>query len=555
MRSALTRWSLRKAVLAVAAIAVVAVGGAYAVLALQTTGSPAPASLPAAPAAPDGAVTPLEGAWKVSPATDDFVGYRVREKLGILPAPDDAVGRTRVVDGTLVVRGHRITRASFAADLTTLRSDAPPRDEALRQEGLETARYPRATFRLRRPVELGDIRRGAVVHPVAEAMLTLHDVTRPVRLALDARWNGASLQLVGRTRLRLADFGIELGQRVGLKIAANGTMEAQLTFRRPGQARPVTQADTRSSAGEPDQIPVNRRQLRREAISHRRGSLVVSVGGPESARSDLFEITASGTTLARLTRQAGGAGQLEADQPAVVPGTRTVVFARRTNFADRDPSPQRLYALARGEHRARPITPPDVMAYNPAASPDGRRLAFTMDSQDGEQLFTMPVPHAGVARAARPRALVKAGDVAQEPAWSPDGSRLAFTCFSSDDDLCIVDADGRHLRRLTRGPAYDDAPTWSPDGSAIAFSRDGHLYRMAVDGSRLTRLTSGARVRDSHPRWSHDGSTIAFVRSDTRLHATFSGPGRLMLLVLAHRKLFRVPVKAGSVRWASWTSR
>jgi Tol biopolymer transport system component len=177
-----------------------------------------------------------------------------------------------------------------------------------------------------------------------------------------------------------------------------------------------------------------------------------------------------------------------------------------------------------------------------------------MDSPGGEQLFILPTPVPGAARGARPRLLVKAGDVAQEPAWSPDGSRLAFTCFSSDDDVCLVGADGSHLRRLTRGSAYDDAPTWSPGGRALAFARDGHIYRMRADGSHPRQLTSGARVRDGHPRWSPDGRTIAFVRSDTRPRSTFGGPGRLMLLALAPRRLFRVDVAAGPVRWASWAA-
>src|SRR5436190_5761528 len=73
----------------------------HAVFALQSNNAPPPARLRPAPAAAAGPAGPIDGVWAVSPTKQDFVGYRVREKLGVLPAPDDAVGRTRAVRGQL----------------------------------------------------------------------------------------------------------------------------------------------------------------------------------------------------------------------------------------------------------------------------------------------------------------------------------------------------------------------------------------------------------------------------------------------------------------------
>ena len=57
-------------------------------------------------------------------------------------------------------------------------------------------------------------------------------------------------------------------------------------------------------------------------------------------------------------------------------------------------------------------------------------------------------------------------------------------------------------------------PALSPDGREIVFSsnRDGKssIYRMAADGTGVTRLTSGYDD-DWEPGWSPDGKSICFV--------------------------------------------
>ncbi|HKA54927.1 MAG TPA: hypothetical protein VKJ47_14820, partial [Candidatus Binatia bacterium] len=57
------------------------------------------------------------------------------------------------------------------------------------------------------------------------------------------------------------------------------------------------------------------------------------------------------------------------------------------------------------------------------------------------------------------------------PAWSPDGTRITFLCRIGSPDptgvatfeICVMDADGANLARLTFNNALDAAPSWSPD--------------------------------------------------------------------------------------------
>lgn len=61
-------------------------------------------------------------------------------------------------------------------------------------------------------------------------------------------------------------------------------------------------------------------------------------------------------------------------------------------------------------------------------------------------------------------------------------------------DIFEADADGAHLKQLTKTPGYDAEATVSPDGKKIIFTsvRDGDLdlYSMDVSGKNVKRLTS-----------------------------------------------------------------
>ena len=200
----------------------------------ESTEAATPDPARAEAAAPAG----LDGAWTVDGSIgsfDDFsgsfVGYRVQEELVGVGAAT-AVGRTPDVGGSLVLQGTTITEASFEADLTTLQSDNGMRDGQLGRQGLETDTYPTATFVLAEPIDLGSVpAEGETILATAVGDLTLHGVTQPVEIPVEARLAGGVVTVVGSLPIAFRDYGMTAPESMRvLSIDENGTMEFQLHF-------------------------------------------------------------------------------------------------------------------------------------------------------------------------------------------------------------------------------------------------------------------------------------------------------------------------------------
>ena len=224
-----------RTLLVLAAVAVVLVVGAVAFyLAVLRDDPPDRVALTpeSGPADTTGGATP-EGSWAVRTGDDSFVGYRVRETFAGLSVASDAVGRTHDVQGTMTVDSDTsVSAAEVRAGLQSLESDEDRRDNAIRNRGLETNRFPDATFSLTEPVQLpSPPTAGQSVTTTATGDLTLHGVTKQVEIPLDARWDGSTIQVVGTLDITMADYDIDppsVGGFVSVEDA--GELELQLTF-------------------------------------------------------------------------------------------------------------------------------------------------------------------------------------------------------------------------------------------------------------------------------------------------------------------------------------
>lgn len=96
--------------------------------------------------------------------------------------------------------------------------------------------------------------------------------------------------------------------------------------------------------------------------------------------------------------------------------------------------------------------------------------------------------------------------------WSPDGERIAFVsdrdengpclfhdCSGYANEIYVMDASGKDVRRLTSNPANDAAADWTGDGEWIVIGRildeedDWDLWAVRADGECEVQLTDTAR--------------------------------------------------------------
>lgn len=179
-----------------------------------------------------------DGTWKVdtnigsmTDGTASFVGYRVQEQLAGIGA-NTAVGRTPNVSGTLTLSGTTVTAVEVTANLFTLQSDDERRDGQLRRQALETSQFPNATFKLTQPIQLGSLPAdGATLSETATGELTLHGVTRQIKIDLKAARQGGMITITGSMPIVFADYNIQKPVSfLVLSVEDHGVMELQLHF-------------------------------------------------------------------------------------------------------------------------------------------------------------------------------------------------------------------------------------------------------------------------------------------------------------------------------------
>ena len=153
---------------------------------------------------------------------------------------------------------------------------------------------------------------------------------------------------------------------------------------------------------------------------------------------------------------------------------------------------------------------PGSAIQDPAWSPDGRRLAFSLL----DQVWTS-TPDSRGGRPLRPDSTT----IERDPAFSPDGKSVAF----ADDegrgfDIVVAALDGGTARRLTNLDGDERWPSWTRDDRivfshrAAAVGERWRLYAVDVDGSDARPLFEDAAEDDEREaRVSPDGRRIAYV--------------------------------------------
>lgn len=138
--------------------------------------------------------------------------YRAHEVLVRLRVPSEAVGKTNQVTGAIVIdaAGRLIpAESNITADLRQLQSDERLRDRFIRDETLQTGRFPNAEFAAK------EIRGLPWPAPTPGELkfqlvgdLTVHGVMRPVTWDVVASVSGTDVVATATTQTRITEFGM-----------------------------------------------------------------------------------------------------------------------------------------------------------------------------------------------------------------------------------------------------------------------------------------------------------------------------------------------------------
>jgi polyisoprenoid-binding protein YceI len=231
--------TIRGALLAAAAaLAVVAVGGFLLVyFVLFPTSSPKAFTLTTQPqGTTGGAGKSLAARWTIGAGS--AAGYRVREKLALLPAKSDAVGRTSAIRGAASLTGSdsalTLESAAFSADVTKLTSDQSRRDQRIHTIGLQSDQFPKASFTLARAIKLpASAAGGGTINVSATGALMIHGTSKSVTIPLQMRLSSSKIEVVGSLTFPWADFNMTAPSIAGaVNVEDKATMEFDLHLRR-----------------------------------------------------------------------------------------------------------------------------------------------------------------------------------------------------------------------------------------------------------------------------------------------------------------------------------
>jgi Tol biopolymer transport system component len=226
-----------------------------------------------------------------------------------------------------------------------------------------------------------------------------------------------------------------------------------------------------------------------------------------------------------------------ASKPAWSPDGRWIVYSKLTagEYADRI-----FLAAADGSSEPRQIGDPGLMAWAPALSPDGKRIAFVSEAPTSSRLMIMNADGSGVRQLSTGSYFTIGWGMEHGSHgfdWSADGRRIIFSAGAGEvsesgpvtRDLYVVDVDGgARERAIATDPLLEYGATWSPDGTRIAYLRGKDqsypdLVVAAADGSMETTLARG--VSWFTPTWSPDGTKVLAIKGSGSVVSEFDPTG------------------------------
>jgi len=176
--------------------------------------------------------------------------------------------------------------------------------------------------------------------------------------------------------------------------------------------------------------------------------------------------------------------------------------------------------------------------FNPAFSPDGKRLALAIDEGKRRDIWVYDWERDRLTR------LTFAGETNDYPIWTPDGQRIVYSSQEKGGapNLWWIRADGAgDAQRLSESKTGQYAGSWRPDGKVLAFYQFNpgtglDILTLPIEGDeksgwkpREPKPFVNSASSEIEPAFSPDGRWLAYMSDGSGSYEVyvrpFPGPG------------------------------
>jgi TolB protein len=222
------------------------------------------------------------------------------------------------------------------------------------------------------------------------------------------------------------------------------------------------------------------------------------------AKKALFSNAYTGTSLRRQAHAFAN------DIVFAVTGNKGIGLTKIAFKAQRPDRTGEIYVSDFDGNDPQPVTRDNAIVSHPSWAPGRLALYYNSYKLESPEIFSSDLT------TGERKVIAAHGGSNFSPAASPDGSKVAMI-LDPDGwvDVYVADANGGHLKRLTKTQEDDSSPCWSPDGKWICFATKigGRrlLAKVPADGGEVQVIRTPGAPNPTEPDWSPDGKWIAFT--------------------------------------------
>ena len=200
----------------------------------------------------------------------------------------------------------------------------------------------------------------------------------------------------------------------------------------------------------------------------------IAFASDRNGAPQIFMVNSDGSNLQQITNLSNGACQ-----PDWSPDGLHIVFISPCQAQPND-SPNnyrdaKLYIINYDGSGLTEIPSIQNGSFDPAWSPDGKRIAFAFITNGTAQINVINLVDNIITPLTQFSSDFHVPDWSRQPAWSPDGGLILYTSHSRLNNALQIwemsELGQNQTMLINRGPIYwDFLPAWSPDGKTILFN-------------------------------------------------------------------------------------